>query len=135
MRKYVWHVGQTGNVTFQVGFGEFGGAYVNHCHNTVHEDNAMLLRYDLIGGDTKRAKLDANGNEVLGADGKPILEQYLDSVHITVLPTPDPRPEGVTYVDSCYLKEGNPQGFNTGIDECKSHDIGEAVESTDSRTL
>ena len=133
MRKDVWHVGQTGNVTFQVGFGEFGGAYVNHCHNTVHEDNAMLLRYDLIRGDTKRARLDADGKEVLGADGKPILEDYLSDVNITVLPTPDPRPEGVSYVDSCYLKEGNPQGFNAGVDECASPEIGPAVRSTDPR--
>ena len=50
-RKDVWTVGKLrGNVMFQVTFGEFGGAYVNHCHNTVHEDNAMLLRYDLIKG-------------------------------------------------------------------------------------
>lgn len=135
MRKDVWKVGQMGNVTFQVGFGEFGGAYVNHCHNTVHEDNAMLLRYDLIRGDTKRARLDANGKEVLGPDGKPILEDYLSEVNITVLPTPDPRPEGVTYVDSCYLKEGNPQGFNTGVDECASPEIGPVVPSSDPRLL
>lgn len=114
IRKDVWHVGQTGNVTFQVAFGEFGGAYVNHCHNTVHEDNAMLLRYDLIRG---------NGNA------------GIDDVHITVLPTPDPRPEGVTYVDSCYLTEGNPQGFNTGVDVCASPDIGPVKTSTDPRTL
>jgi len=114
MRKDVWHVGQTGNVTFQVGFGEFGGAYVNHCHNTVHEDNAMLLRYDLIKGNSNAG---------------------IDNVHITVLPTPDPRPEGVTYVDSCYLTEGNPQGFNTGVDVCASPDIGPVKASTDPRTL
>ncbi|MBE0624265.1 MAG: multicopper oxidase domain-containing protein [Burkholderiales bacterium] len=135
MRKDVWHVGNVGNVTFQVGFGEFGGAYVNHCHNTVHEDNAMLLRYDLIGGNTKRAKMDANGKEIIGADGKPVLEQYLDNIHITVLPTPDPRPEGVTYVDSCYLTEGNPQGFDAGVSACdkSSPEIGEVVESSDWR--
>jgi len=115
MRKDVWHVGQTGNVTFQINFGEFGGAYVNHCHNTVHEDNAMLLRYDIIRGNSN-----ANG---------------IDDIHVTVLPTPDPRPEGVTYVDSCYLAEGNPQGFDTGVEVCKDHDIGEAVPSTDPRIL
>jgi hypothetical protein len=115
-RKDVWHVGSfVGNVTFQVAFGEFGGAYVNHCHNTVHEDNAMLLRYDLIKGNSN-----ANG---------------IDDVHITVLPTPNPRPEGVTYVDSCYLKEGNPQGFNTGVKQCDAPEIGPAVPSSDPRTL
>jgi FtsP/CotA-like multicopper oxidase with cupredoxin domain len=113
MRKDVWHVGQTGSVGFQVTFGEFGGAYVNHCHNTVHEDNAMLLRYDLIKGNSNAG---------------------IDDVHITVLPTPDPRPEGVTYVDSCYLPEGNPQGFNTGVDVCASPEVGPVKTSTDPRT-
>jgi hypothetical protein len=35
-------------VTLQVQFGEFGGAYVSHCHNTVHEDFAMLLRHQFL---------------------------------------------------------------------------------------
>jgi len=115
-RKDVWHVGHaTGDIRFQVTFGEFGGAYVNHCHNTVHEDNAMLLRYDLIRGNSN-----ANG---------------IDDVHITVLPTPDPRPEGVTYVDSCFLAEGNPQGFSTGVSVCPAPQIGPVVPSADPRTL
>ena len=114
-RKDVWHVGHaTGNVSFQVVFGEFGGAYVNHCHNTVHEDNAMLLRYDLIKGNS-------NAN--------------IDNVHITVLPTPDPRPQGTTYVNSCFLQEGNPQGFVTGVPVCPEPSIGPVVPSTDPRTL
>jgi FtsP/CotA-like multicopper oxidase with cupredoxin domain len=113
-RKDVWHVGNVGEVTFQVAFGEFGGAYVNHCHNTVHEDNAMLLRYDLIKGNSNAG---------------------IEDVHITVLPTPDPRPEGVTYVNSCYLVEGNPQGFNTGVDVCPEPEIGPVVTSADPRTL
>ena len=115
-RKDVWGIGGfKGAATFQVAFGEFGGAYVNHCHNTVHEDNAMLMRYDLIRGDS-------NANAI-------------DNVHITVLPTPDPRPEGVTYVKSCFLPEGNPQGFDTGVDECPAEKhIGPVVSSTDPRT-
>jgi hypothetical protein len=107
-RKDVWRVGRLrgssdSNPQIQVTFGEFGGAYVNHCHNTVHEDSAMLLRYDLIRGNSN-AKI--------------------DDVHITVLPTPDPRPTGVTYTDSCYMSEGNPQdvdtpqGFDAGVPEC-----------------
>lgn len=27
-------------------FREFSGMYMEHCHNTVHEDNAMLLRWE-----------------------------------------------------------------------------------------
>jgi manganese oxidase len=97
-RKDMWHIGAVGNQgegsqpTIQVAFGEFGGAYVNHCHNTVHEDNAMLIHYHL-------AKQGVAGSGI-------------EAVHATVLPTPDPRVTGVTYVQSCFLAEGNPQGFN-----------------------
>ena len=48
VRKDVWRLRPGGKVQFQVQFGEYGGAYVNHCHNTVHEDFAMLLRYQLL---------------------------------------------------------------------------------------
>jgi hypothetical protein len=48
VRKDVWRLRPGGRVQFQVQFGEYGGAYVNHCHNTVHEDFAMLLRYQLL---------------------------------------------------------------------------------------
>lgn len=48
VRKDVWRLRPSGTVKFQVRFGEFGGAYVNHCHNTIHEDFAMLLRYQLL---------------------------------------------------------------------------------------
>jgi hypothetical protein len=120
-RKDVWHIGNTlgrltktnSRITFQCTFGEFGGAYVNHCHNTVHEDSAMLLRYDLIRGNSNAG---------------------IQDVHITVLPTPNPRPEGVTYVDSCYLAEGNPEKFNTGVNVCASPDIGHGAVK-DPRTL
>jgi FtsP/CotA-like multicopper oxidase with cupredoxin domain len=97
-RKDMWHVGALGSLgeegepKIQVAFGEFGGAYVNHCHNTVHEDNAMLIHYHL-------AKQGVAGSGI-------------EQIHATVLPTPDPRVTGVTYVQSCFLKEGNPQGFN-----------------------
>jgi len=107
-RKDVWHIGRVAggfrrSPQIQVTFGEFGGAYVNHCHNTIHEDSAMLLRYDLIRGSSNAG---------------------IDDVHITVLPTPDPRPTGVTYVDSCYLPEGNPQGFDPGVSECPNGGVG-----------
>jgi hypothetical protein len=28
-------------------FRDFGGAYMEHCHNTQHEDHSMLLRWDI----------------------------------------------------------------------------------------
>ena len=29
-------------------FGEFTGKYVMHCHNVVHEDHAMMIRFDVV---------------------------------------------------------------------------------------
>jgi hypothetical protein len=45
--------------------------YMEHCHNTVHEDNAMLVRWDISGS------------------GAP---------HLAPLPTPIPTPHGVTFI-------------------------------------
>lgn len=53
-RKDVWRLKKNSSkrtVRVQVRFGEFGGAYVAHCHNTTHEDFAMLMRYQLLAGD------------------------------------------------------------------------------------
>src|SRR5262252_4543099 len=50
VRKDVWRLRPSGQVTFQIQFGEYGGAYVNHCHNTVHEDFALLMRIQLLNG-------------------------------------------------------------------------------------
>ena len=50
-RKDVYRVGRMDDsgdeVTFAIRFREFAGSYMEHCHNTVHEDNAMLLRWDI----------------------------------------------------------------------------------------
>lgn len=82
-RKDVWRLGEGGSVTIQVQFGEFGGAYVSHCHNTVHEDFAMLLRYDVMKDD--------------------------DSIHAAIVPTPNPTPAGVTFLTPEILPEGDPR--------------------------
>ena len=92
------------DVTVQVVFSEFGGAYVNHCHNTVHEDNAMLLRYDIVKGSSTTSGV--------------------DDMHVSVLPTPDPRVTGVSYTPSCYVPEANPTGAQTGIPLCPTGVIG-----------
>ncbi|WP_295557648.1 hypothetical protein, partial [uncultured Hyphomicrobium sp.] len=68
---------------FQVQFGEFGGAYVQHCHNTVHEDFAMLLRYQLIAD---------NGE-----------------AQLAISPTPIPTEDGVTFMTPEILPEGDPR--------------------------
>src|SRR5215471_3895646 len=48
VRKDVWRLRPGGQVQFQIQFGEYGGSYVNHCHNTVHEDFALLMRIQLL---------------------------------------------------------------------------------------
>jgi len=89
VRKDVWKLGTDGDrsVTFQVRFGEYGGAYVNHCHNTVHEDFAMLLRM-----------------QILGAAGTP---------QASVTPTPNPTPDGVFFTTPEILPEGDPRSSST----------------------
>ena len=37
----------TTSVDLFIRFRDFAGTYVEHCHNTQHEDHAMLLRWDL----------------------------------------------------------------------------------------
>jgi FtsP/CotA-like multicopper oxidase with cupredoxin domain len=49
-RKDVYRLGPSGSVTITMQFREFAGMFMEHCHNTVHEDNAMLLRYDVGRG-------------------------------------------------------------------------------------
>ncbi|RPJ81603.1 MAG: copper oxidase, partial [Acidobacteria bacterium] len=69
-RKDVYRIGPAGSVSISLQFRDFGGMYMEHCHNTVHEDNAMLLRWDV----------DRHGDTVL-----------------TPLPTPYPSPQGVEF--------------------------------------
>ena len=71
-RKDVYRLRPGGSVTITMQFRDWGGMFMEHCHNTVHEDNAMLLRWELDGAG--------------GAALKP-------------LPTPIPTPQGVTYRD------------------------------------
>jgi FtsP/CotA-like multicopper oxidase with cupredoxin domain len=90
VRKDVWRLGRGSSVTFQVRFGEFGGAYVSHCHNTVHEDFAMLLRYQVLRND------DGTGNPFVG-----------------VSLTPNPTPDGVQFLTPEILPEGDPRTTQT----------------------
>jgi FtsP/CotA-like multicopper oxidase with cupredoxin domain len=82
VRKDVWRLRPLGSVTFQVQFGEFGGSYVNHCHNTVHEDFAMLMRIQLLSGAGQQ---------------------------VAVTPTPSPTPDGVFFTTPEILPEGDPR--------------------------
>jgi FtsP/CotA-like multicopper oxidase with cupredoxin domain len=49
-RKDVYRLRPSGSVTVAMQFREFSGMFVEHCHNTTHEDNAMLLRYEVNRG-------------------------------------------------------------------------------------
>jgi FtsP/CotA-like multicopper oxidase with cupredoxin domain len=69
-RKDVYRLRPGGSVTLTMQFRDFGGMFMEHCHNTVHEDNAMLLRWEI--------------DDAGGAFLKP-------------LPTPIPKPTGVTF--------------------------------------
>jgi len=50
-RKDVYRIGpevdSSREITFAIRFREFAGTYMEHCHNTQHEDTAMLLRWDI----------------------------------------------------------------------------------------
>ncbi len=89
VRKDVWRLRPSGSVKFQVRFGEYGGAYVNHCHNTVHEDFALLMRYQVLT-DKDNPKS--------------------SNLHVDIIPTPIPSPDGCTYMTPDVLVEGNPLG-------------------------
>jgi len=80
VRKDVWRLRPSGSVSFQIQFGEYGGAYVNHCHNTVHEDFALLMRIQLLNG-------------------------FAGTPQAIVTRTPNPSPDGVTYTDPIILPE------------------------------
>ena len=82
VRKDVWRLRPSGQVTFQVQFGEYGGSYVQHCHNTVHEDFALLMRHNLLS---------AAGPQM------------------AVTPTPNPTPDGVFFTTPEILPEGDPR--------------------------
>ncbi|HEX7287612.1 MAG TPA: multicopper oxidase domain-containing protein [Candidatus Angelobacter sp.] len=69
-RKDVYRLRPSGSVTITMQFRDWGGMFMEHCHNTVHEDNAMLVRWE-----TQNA-------------GTPFLYP---------LPTPIPTPQGVTF--------------------------------------
>ena len=77
-RKDVYRLGpqpDSGDmVEIALRFREFAGTFMEHCHNTQHEDHAMLLRWDI---------------EHPG--------------QVKLMPTPIPTWDGVTYVDSVAL--------------------------------
>jgi FtsP/CotA-like multicopper oxidase with cupredoxin domain len=47
-RKDVVDLGPNDEVKIFIRFRDFPGKYVMHCHNTVHEDHAMMVRWDIV---------------------------------------------------------------------------------------
>jgi FtsP/CotA-like multicopper oxidase with cupredoxin domain len=92
-RKDVWRLRPSGRVKFQVRFGEFGGAYVNHCHNTTHEDFAMLMRYQLL----------------TPPPGDPDFGKTGSRPHYEISKTPIPTPNGVVWKQPEVLPEADPK--------------------------
>ena len=80
VRKDVWRLRPDGRVMFQIQFSEYGGAYVNHCHNTVHEDFAKIMRIQLL----------------TGVAGSP---------QVAITATPNPTPDGVFFTTPEVLPE------------------------------
>lgn len=77
-RKDVYRIGplpdSTDEVEVAIQFREFAGTFMEHCHNTQHEDHSMLLRWDI---------------EFPG--------------QVQTMPAPLPTWDGVEYVDSVAL--------------------------------
>ncbi|CAI8828977.1 manganese oxidase [Pseudomonas sp. IT-P100] len=90
-RKDVYRIGSENDgldsVEMAINFREFAGTYMEHCHNTQHEDNSMLLRWDIE---------------------KPGQFQ--------LMPTPLPSWDGVRYVNSAALPTfRNGDGFGPQV--------------------
>ncbi len=89
-RKDVYRIGDgpdtSREIEFSIRFREFAGTYMEHCHNTQHEDTAMLLRWDI---------------ERPG--------------QFTLLPAPIPSWDGVQFVESSSLPTARTgDGFGIG---------------------
>lgn len=48
-RKDVYRLGPHEKVRIFIRFRDFPGKYVMHCHNMIHEDHAMMVRWDILG--------------------------------------------------------------------------------------
>ena len=92
-RKDVYRVGRMedsgDNVEIAIRLREFSGTYMEHCHNTQHEDHAMLLRWDIE-----------------------------NPGQFVILPTPMPTWDGIGYAETEALptfRTGDGIGHNPGF--------------------
>jgi FtsP/CotA-like multicopper oxidase with cupredoxin domain len=75
-RKDVYRLRPGGELQITMQFRDWGGLFMLHCHNTTHEDHAMLMRWEI------------------NDSGAPFIRP---------LPTPIPRPQGVIFRDTVVL--------------------------------
>jgi len=47
-RKDTLRLGPNDEAKIYMRFRDFMGKYVVHCHNVVHEDHAMMVRFDVV---------------------------------------------------------------------------------------
>jgi FtsP/CotA-like multicopper oxidase with cupredoxin domain len=93
-RKDIFRIGPLADtlnsVDVAIRFREFAGTYMEHCHNTQHEDKAMLLRWDVQ-----------------------------NPGQFTALPTPMPGWEGVNY-DGSFALPTYKDGCDSPLANCQS---------------
>ena len=85
----------TDSVDIAMRFREFLGSFMEHCHNTQHEDHAMLLRWD--------------------AENPGQAE---------IMPTPMPAWDGVTYVPTYALETFRTGDLDAADDAADNPDFG-----------
>jgi len=109
-RKDVYRIGEgidsSVDVEMAIHFREFAGTYMEHCHNTQHEDTSMLLRWDI---------------EHPG--------------QFQLMPTPLPGWDGVTYVATAALptfRSGEGGGGNNDDDDDNDPENKKPIASPDS---
>ncbi|WP_223463997.1 MULTISPECIES: Ig-like domain-containing protein [unclassified Pseudomonas] len=107
-RKDVYRIGEgidsSVDVEMAIHFREFAGTYMEHCHNTQHEDTSMLLRWDI---------------EHPG--------------QFQLMPAPLPGWDGVTYVNSSALptfRTGDTRANNDGNNQKPIANPDSAISST-----
>jgi manganese oxidase len=81
-RKDVYRLRPGGEMKITMQFRDWQGTFMQHCHNTTHEDHAMLMRWDIDDG------------------GAPFLRP---------IQTPIPRPQGVIFRDPEEVLDANGQ--------------------------
>ncbi len=104
-RKDVYRLGRMedsgDSVDFVIRFREFLGSFMEHCHNTQHEDHAMLLRWDI-----------ENPGQV------------------SMMPTPMPAWDGVGYVPTYALPTFRVGDLDAAEDSANDPDFGNLLAST-----